>query len=129
MQLTLRLTGFVASLLLTLAAYFLILHAEWFDMGNRAATIAIFILAGIQSVVQLICFIDIWQEKGPLWNFYVFVSTLSIIFIVIFFSIWIMSHLNHNMMPHASGDFLEPATKESSMADSFSYDGSEQTFN
>lgn len=108
MQLTLRFTGLLASLLLTFAAYFLIIHPEWFDIGNIAATVFIFVLAGIQAIVQLICFIDIWREKGPLWNFYVFVSTLSIIFIVIFFSIWIMSHLNYNMVPHASGNFLEP---------------------
>lgn len=112
MQLLLRFTGLFASFALTLAAYFLIIHPEWFDIGNRTATIAIFILAGIQSIVQLICFIDIWREKGPLWNFYVFVSTVSIIFIVIFFSIWIMSHLNENMMSHANGDFLQPAKKE-----------------
>lgn len=111
MQLKLRLTGLLASLLLTLAAYFLIIHPEWFEIGNKAATLTIFILAGVQSIVQLICFIDVWREKGPLWNFYVFVSTLSIIFIVIFFSIWIMSHLNHNMLPHDSGDFLKTTKK------------------
>lgn len=110
MQLTLRFTGLFASLVLTLAAYFLMIHPGWFDIGNKTATVSIFILAGIQSIVQLICFIDIWREKGPLWNFYVFISTLSIIFVVIFFSIWIMSHLNYNMMPHASGDFLAPST-------------------
>jgi cytochrome o ubiquinol oxidase subunit IV len=106
MQLTLRLTGFFASLGLTLLAYFVIIQPGWFNIGNQTATIAIFILAFLQSIVQLLCFIDIWWEKGPLWNFYVFVSTVSIIFIVIFFSIWIMSHLNHNMMPHSSGHFL-----------------------
>lgn len=108
MQLTLRFMGFFASLALTLAAYFLIISPEWFDIGNKMAVITIFILAGLQAIVQLTCFIDIWQEKGPLWNLYVFISTLSIIFIVIFFSIWIMSHLNHNMMSHESGDFLAP---------------------
>lgn len=108
MKLTLRVTGLLASLALTLAAYFLIIHPGWFEMGNYTATLTIFFLAGLQSVVQLFCFIDIWWEKGPLWNFYFFISTLSIIFVVIFFSIWIMSHLNHNMMPHASGGFLMP---------------------
>jgi cytochrome o ubiquinol oxidase subunit IV len=100
MQLTLRVTGLLASLVLTLAAYFLIINPEWFDVGNKMAVVFIFSLAAIQSIVQLICFIDIWREKGPLWNFYVFLSTLSIIFVIIFFSIWIMHHLNCNMMPH-----------------------------
>lgn len=111
MQLTLRFTGFFACIALTLGAYFLIIHPEWFNMNHRIATITIFIFAAFQSVVQLVCFIDVWREKGHFWNFYVFVSTLSIIFIVIFFSIWIMSHLNYNMLPHASGDFLETAPR------------------
>lgn len=100
MQLSLRITGFLASIALTLAAYYLIINPEWFDIGNKNATFAIFGLAGIQSIVQLICFIDIWREKGALWNLHVFLSTVSIIFVVIFFSIWIMYHLDYNMMPH-----------------------------
>jgi len=99
MQLTLRLTGFFASAALTLAAYFVIIHPEWFAMSNTMSMTTIFLLGAVQSIVQLLCFIDIWWEKGPLWNFYVFLSTVSIIFVVIFFSIWIMTHLNDNMMP------------------------------
>ena len=100
MKLALRLIGFFASLILTLAAYCVINHPDWAGLSKQAAIILIFILAAMQSIVQLLCFIDIWREKGPLWNFYVFVSTLSIVFVVIFFSIWIMSHLNTHMMPH-----------------------------
>lgn len=99
MQLTLRIMGFLASFLLTLAAYFVILNPAEFNLGSRGATLAIFMLAAVQSLVQLICFINLWREKGPLWNLYVFLSTVSVIFVVIFFSIWIMDHLNYNMMP------------------------------
>ena len=55
-------------------------------------------LALIQSVVQLVFFIDVWKEEGIRWNLIFFVSTVTIIFIVIFFSIWIINHLNYNMM-------------------------------
>lgn len=99
MQLTLRTIGFVASLVLTVAAYYLIVHPQLSNLGNQKATLVIFGLALVQSIVQLIFFIDLWHEKGPLWNLVVFISTISIIFIVIFFSIWIMDHLNYNMMP------------------------------
>lgn len=97
MQLTLRVTGFLASLLFTLAAYFLILYPS--SLGSKTATFLIFVFAGMQAIAQLICFINLWREKGPLWNLYVFLSTVSILFIVIFFSIWIIGHLNYNMTP------------------------------
>ena len=96
-KLSLRITGFIASLILTLAAYFIIVSPEFFNFDIKIAIIVIFILALIQSFVQLIFFINVWKEKGPLWNLGVFISTVSIIFIIIFFSIWIMNHLNYNM--------------------------------
>jgi cytochrome o ubiquinol oxidase subunit IV len=98
-QLSLRITGFVFSLILTLAAYFVIINPDLFHLGNEMATIVIFILAGLQSIVQLVCFINLWKEKDGAWNLSVFLHMGLIIFIVIAFSIWIMNHLNDNMMP------------------------------
>lgn len=95
--LSLRITGFILSLLLTFATYFIILHPELFGSDIKVAAIVIFILALIQSLVQLIFFINVWKEEGPLWNLSVFISTISIIFIIIYFSIWIINHLNYNM--------------------------------
>lgn len=95
---SLRIIGFVASLILTLAAYFIIIRPDFFHLEIRTAVILIFSLAVLQSIVQLIFFLDLWREKGPRWNLGVFVSTISIIFIIIVFSIWIMNHLDYNMM-------------------------------
>jgi cytochrome o ubiquinol oxidase operon protein cyoD len=95
--LSLRITGFILSLSLTLVAYFIILQPEFFNVNIKTASIIIFALALIQSLVQLIFFINVWKEEGPLWNLGIFISTISIIFIVIFFSIWIINHLNYNM--------------------------------
>lgn len=96
-ELTLRCTGFITSLLLTLAAYFIILNPESYHFSSKTAVIVIFTLAIIQSIIQLIFFIDVWKEKETLWNLGIFISTVSIIFVIIFFSIWIMNHLNYNM--------------------------------
>jgi cytochrome o ubiquinol oxidase operon protein cyoD len=98
-ELPFRVTGFIASLILTLVAYFIILNPGFFNFDIKTAVIIIFTLALIQSLIQLIFFINVWKEAGPLWNLGIFISTVSIIFIVIFFSIWIMNHLNYNMMP------------------------------
>lgn len=96
-ELVQRITGYVASLGLTLLAYFIIISPEYFNFDVRSAVIVIFSLALVQCLVQLIFFINLWKEKGPLWNLSIFISTVSIIFVVIFFSIWIINHLNYNM--------------------------------
>jgi len=96
-KLSMRLTGFIASLLLTLAGYFIIVSPEFFNFDTKTAAIVIFILALVQALVQLIFFINVWKEEGTIWNLGVFISTVSIIFIIIFFSIWIIDHLNYNM--------------------------------
>lgn len=96
-ELSQRIIGFTLSLILTLAAYFIILNPAFFNIEIKTAILIICILALIQSLVQLIFFINVWKEEGPLWNLIIFISTVSIIFIVIFFSIWIMNHLNYNM--------------------------------
>jgi cytochrome o ubiquinol oxidase operon protein cyoD len=97
-ELSLRVTGYIASLLLTFAAYFIIVNPEFFNLNIKTAVIIIFTLALIQSFVQLIFFINVWKEEGTLWNLIIFISTVSIIFIIICFSIWIINHLNYNMM-------------------------------
>lgn len=96
-ELTSRVTGYIFSLLLTIAAYFIITEPSFFALSNKTAIILIFCLALVQSIVQLIFFIHVWKEKGAIWNLGIFISTVGILFIVIFFSIWIMNHLNYNM--------------------------------
>lgn len=100
--LTLRIFGFLASLILTLAAYFIIAYPEFHHLGIRNAIIVIFALAILQATLQFIFFLDIWREEGPRWNLAVFISTILIILTIILFSIWIMNHLNDNMMPMMS---------------------------
>lgn len=60
--------------------------------------LTLFILAIFQFAAQSVCFLDVLGEKGPRWNLHVFLSTLSIVLIIIFFTIWIMHRLNENMM-------------------------------
>lgn len=88
--------GFILSLALTLIAYFIMINPESFEL--KTAVLAIFVLALVQSLIQLIFFIHVWKEGGTYWNSTVFASTATIIFVVVFFSIWIINHLNYNMM-------------------------------
>jgi len=97
--LQLRIFGFVVSLLLTITSFSIFVNPEFFHLEFRTAILIILILAVIQSMVQVLFFLDLWNEQGPRWNLGIFLSTVSMIFIIVFFSIWIMDHLNYNMMP------------------------------
>lgn len=96
---TSRVTGFAASLILTLTAFLVIVSPDFFHLKNEGAITVILILALLQAIVQSIFFLNVLSEKGTRWNLVVFASTISIILIIIVFSIWIMNHLNYNMMP------------------------------
>jgi len=95
---TSRVIGFLASLILTLTAFLIIIRPDFFHLGTKGAIYAILILAILQSIIQSIFFLNILSEKGTHWNLVVFASTISIILIIVVFSIWIMDHLNYNMM-------------------------------
>lgn len=93
-----RLFGFAASLILTLAAFAMIVRPDFFHLELKSTICIIFVFALFQSLIQSICFLNLWNEKRPRWNLVVFASTIFIIIIIIAGSIWIMNHLNYNMM-------------------------------
>ncbi len=90
--------GFLSSVILTLLAYSLVnLNLA----SGPQLTIGIMSLAFIQALVQLVFFLHLGREQSPKWNLAVFLSTASMIFLVIFASIWIMNSLNYR---HAHPD-------------------------
>ncbi len=87
-------TGFVLSVAFTLLAYFVVVS----NLAIGAVLIAIIIgLAVAQVIVQLLFFLHIGQESKPRWNLTFFLSTASIVFLIVVASLWIMNHLNYNM--------------------------------
>jgi len=90
--------GFVLSLLFTLTAFSLVMYPGFFHASYGVIVPGIIILAVIQLLVQLIFFMHLATEDGPRWKLAALVSTIGIILIVVVGSIWIMNHLNYNMM-------------------------------
>ncbi len=84
--------GFSLALLLTLTAYFTVVN-NFLDGGILVA--AIMLLAFLQLFVQASFFLHLWQEKNPRWNLLVFLSTFSIIVLVVIGSLWIMNNLDY----------------------------------
>jgi cytochrome o ubiquinol oxidase subunit IV len=87
--------GFITSIVLTLAAYFTVV-----DGGMSAVTVLAIILAlaVVQLVVQMFFFLHVGAQPGRNWKLTVFGSTLVLVLIIVIGSLWIMNHLNYNMM-------------------------------
>lgn len=94
------LVGFLISIILTLAAYYLVTliinGSAIFSTAIVLYTIMAF--AFVQLVVQLYFFLHLGREPKYNWNLFFFISTAGVIFLMITASIWIMNHLNYNMM-------------------------------
>ncbi|MFI5333974.1 MAG: cytochrome o ubiquinol/quinol oxidase subunit IV [Chlamydiales bacterium] len=94
----LRVFGLVASLILTLGTFFIATYPAFFHLETNISVLVILILAVLQAIVQAVCFLHLSAAKEARWNLGVFITTISIIITIIAFSIWIMNHLNYNMM-------------------------------
>ena len=102
--LKLYISGFVLSFILTVASFaFVYFHL----VSSGALLILVLLLALIQLLVQLIFFLHLGQEKRPRYQLMFFISTFSIILIMIIGSIWIMSNLNYNMSPQQVNSYLQ----------------------
>jgi cytochrome o ubiquinol oxidase operon protein cyoD len=100
-------TGFVFSIVLTLGAFFVVLRPGFFSLGSNGVIGTILALALVQLLVQLFFFLDLGQRPARSasgeftadgWKLIVFLSTISVVLILVVGSIWIMNHLNYNMM-------------------------------
>lgn len=91
-------TGFVLSVVLTLGSYFLVTSIG-VDWPHQVLIGIVLTLALIQLLVQLVFFLHLLHESKPRWNLMFLIAFFSTVFLVVVASIWIMQHLNHNMMP------------------------------
>jgi cytochrome o ubiquinol oxidase operon protein cyoD len=86
-------TGFAASIFLTLTAYFAVTDSLF------ANNVLIYIIAGlalIQAAVQLIFFLHLGAEKKPRWKFWVFLFMFGVVVLLVGGSLWIMNNLNYH---------------------------------
>lgn len=89
------LLGFTLSLMTTLLAYFAVTR-EWF--AGWVLLGALGVLALVQMLVQLYFFLHLGEELKPRLRAWAFVFMSVILLIVVGGSLWIMGHLDYNMM-------------------------------
>lgn len=92
--------GFVLSLILTLAAYFVVVGKI---VTGAALAITVGALAIAQFIVQVLFFLRLHQEKKPHWKLTVFFFMLLVLVVIIFGTLWIMLSLNYNLMTNTNG--------------------------
>ena len=93
--------GFILSVLITILAYIpVVIHqnSNHASLPHEIVIPLVICLAVLQLFIQLIFFLHLGHESGPRWKLGILVSTVSIILMVILGSLWIMYHLNYNMM-------------------------------
>jgi cytochrome o ubiquinol oxidase operon protein cyoD len=88
-------TGFGLSIVLTLAAYFMVTGRLF---QNFTLMIIIGGLALVQFGVQLIFFLHLGQEERPRWRLIILLFMVMIVVILVVGSIWIMNNLNYHTM-------------------------------
>ena len=90
-------TGFTLSVILTAIPFWLVMsHA----LPNRSVTAFILVLFAVaQVVVHMIYFLHMNAKAEGGWNLLALIFTLLVVMIVLSGTLWVMYHLNHNMMP------------------------------
>lgn len=111
--------GFILSLILTLAAYFIV---EEHLLTGVAQVSTIVGLCVIQVLVQLLFFLHVGSEPKPRWNYHMLLFTLLIVFILVAGTLWIMYNLDYRMMPSMDGNKANAQT-EANVQKALKYQG------
>ncbi|WP_176591367.1 cytochrome o ubiquinol oxidase subunit IV [Sphingobium sp. EM0848] len=91
--------GFGLSVILTAIPFWLVMTGVLNDPQLTGVVIMGF--AAVQVVVHMIYFLHMNTRVEGGWSFMAMILTVVLVVIVLSGSLWVMYHLNNNMMPHA----------------------------
>jgi len=90
------LTGFIVAALLTAVAFWIVMARP---LSGTLAAVIVVTLAVAQILVQTYSFLHVNSRAQEGWVLTAYVFTCVLVLIAIGGSLWIMFHLNSNMMP------------------------------
>ncbi|SDX22367.1 cytochrome o ubiquinol oxidase operon protein cyoD [Collimonas sp. OK242] len=98
-------TGFILAVILTAIPF-------WLVMGkviDKSSTTGLVLLgfAAVQIVVHMVYFLHMNTKSEGGWSMLALIFTIMLVFIMLSGSLWVMYHLNHNMMPGMMPDSTE----------------------
>lgn len=91
------LIGFILSIVLTAIPFAIVMGKS---VDHTTALYIVMISAVVQILVHLVCFLHMNTSSEERWNLMSLLFTILIILILVVGSLWIMYHLNTNMMSH-----------------------------
>ncbi len=90
-------TGFVLSVILTAIPFWLVMGEV--IQGSTLTAVVILAFAAVQIVVHMVYFLHMNTRSEGGWNMLALIFTVVIVVITLAGSLWVMHHLNDNMMP------------------------------
>ncbi|MFT3929649.1 MAG: cytochrome o ubiquinol oxidase subunit IV [Spongiibacteraceae bacterium] len=93
--------GFVLSVILTAIPFWLVMNKVIASPSTTAFVILAF--AVVQIVVHMIYFLHLDAKSEGGWNMLALIFTAVLLIIMLAGSLWVMYHMNANMMPVHSG--------------------------
>lgn len=100
------LTGFLLSVVLTAIPFWLVMQKVLPSSGLTAAVILL--LAAVQIVVHMVYFLHMNSKIEGGWSLLALIFTGALLLIMLSGSVWVMYHLNTNMMPaHPTPDMRQ----------------------
>lgn len=89
--------GFLLSAILTAIPFWLVI-GKVFDKSSVTAFVLLG-FAAVQIVVHMVYFLHMNTKAEGGWSMLALIFTVMVVVIMMAGSIWVMYHLNHNMMP------------------------------
>lgn len=94
--------GFILAVVLTAIPFWLVMAKV---IPSPAITAAVILgIAAVQIVVHMVYFLHMNTRSEGGWTMLALIFTLMLVVITLSGSLWVMFHLNHNMMPASVHD-------------------------
>ena len=89
--------GFILSVILTAIPFWLVMNKTITNSGTMGLVLLGF--AAVQVVVHMVYFLHMNSKSEGGWNMMALIFTIMIVVIAMAGSLWVMYHMNTNMMP------------------------------
>ncbi len=91
-------TGFLLAVLLTAIPFWLVMGHVFTQ--SSTTVLVLFAFAAVQIVVHMVYFLHMRSSTEGGWSMLALIFTVVLVVITLSGSVWVMYHLNTNMMPH-----------------------------
>ncbi len=100
-------TGFVLAVILTAIPFWLVMGKVFHN--SATAGFVVLGIAAVQIVVHMVYFLHMNTKVEGGWSMLAMLFTVMVVVIMLSGSIWVMYHMNHNMMPSMMNEAIHNA--------------------